>query len=615
MVRSDAGAAGVMFTVDTDTGFPGIVVIDGNWGLGETVVQGTADPDEYRVAKALLERGGCKPVIERRLGAKAQKLVYGRRGAGTRLVRTSKKERAAFVLDDAEILELARWAVRIEAHYGKAMDIEWAKDGITGELVVLQARPETVQARRTSADLKTYVLEQAGRRLLTGAAVGNAIASGPVSVLASAADIERFKPGCVLVTTVTDPDWVPIMKQAAAIVTDHGGRTSHAAIVSRELGLPAIVGTGNATQVLNDRQTVTVCCAEGDIGVVYDGAANYRVEDLDLRRVPATRTQVMLNMANPAAAFRWWQLPADGVGLARIEFVISHDIRIHPLALLEPERVASRRERALIDRLTRGWPSKEQYFVSKLAHGIARIAAAHYPKPVIVRTSDFKTNEYARLVGGRAFEPHEENPMLGWRGASRYYSEGYRRGFELECRALRHVRDHMGLGNVIVMIPFCRTPEEADRVLGVMAANGLERGRNGLEVYVMCEIPSNVILAEEFARRFDGFSIGSNDLTQLVLGVDRDSARLKELFDEQNEAVMRMIRTVIDVAHANGRKVGLCGQAPSDRPELVELLVRAGIDSMSVTPDSFLRVKRNVAAAEKSLARKRAARAPQAATA
>jgi pyruvate,water dikinase len=612
MIRADLGAAGVMFSVDTETGFPGVVVIDGNWGLGETVVQGTVDPDEFRVAKPLLDRPGCTPVIERRLGAKTQKLVYGRRGAGTRLVRTAKKDRGRFVLGNDEIHELARWAVQIEAHYGKPMDIEWAKDGATGELFVLQARPETVQARRTSAELKTYVLEDAGSRLLTGAAVGDAIASGLVSILGSAADIEHFKPGSVLVTTVTDPDWVPIMKQAAAIVTDHGGRTSHAAIVSRELGLPAIVGTGNATRILRDRQTVTVCCAEGDIGAVYDGAAKYRVEELDLRNVPPTHTEVMLNMANPGAAFRWWQLPADGVGLARMEFVISHDIRIHPLALLEPERVTSHRERALIDRLTRGWPSKEQYFVSKLAYGIAKSAAAHFPKPVIVRTSDFKTNEYARLVGGRAFEPHEENPMLGWRGASRYYSEGYRRGFELECRALRHVRDDMGLTNVVVMIPFCRTPAEADWVLGVMADNGLERGRNGLEVYVMCEIPSNVILAEEFARRFDGFSIGSNDLTQLVLGVDRDSARLSELFDEQNEAVVRMIRSVIGVAHASGRKVGLCGQAPSDRPEFVDLLVRAGIDSMSVTPDSFLRVKRNVAAAERA-AKEPAERAPQAA--
>jgi pyruvate,water dikinase len=420
-------------------------------------------------------------------------------------------------------------------------------------------------------------------------------------VIASAADIDRFVPGSVLVTSNTDPDWVPIMKTAAAIVTDHGGRTSHAAIVSRELGLPAVVGTHDATKVLKDRQEITVSCAEGDEGVVYDGIGVYAVEHVDLERVPPTRTQVMLNVANPAAAFRWWRLPADGVGLARMEFIIGHEIKVHPLALVNPGAVSARSERAAIARLLRGWPSGEEYFVSKLAGGIARLAAGHYPQPVIVRTSDFKTNEYAGLLGGRAFEPREENPMLGWRGASRYYSDS-RRGFELECRALRRVREEIGLDNVIVMIPFCRTPAEADAVLRVMADNGLARGKNGLQVYVMCEIPANVILAEQFAQRFDGFSIGSNDLTQLVLGVDRDSARLRDLFDEQNEAVTRMIRQVIEVAHANGRKVGLCGQAPSDQPEFAEFLVRAGIDSLSVTPDSFLGVKRTVAGAERALA-------------
>ena len=602
MVRSDLGSAGVMFTVDTETGFPGVVVIDAAFGLGETVVQGTVDPDEYRVAKALLGRDDRVPVIERRPGSKQQKLVYAKRGTATRLVRTSAAERARVVLDDREILELARWAVQIERHYGRPMDIEWAKDGRTGELFVLQARPETVQARRAAADIRTFRLGQVGRRLLTGAAVGDAVATGRVCVLESAADIDRFVPGSVLVTSNTDPDWVPIMKAATAIVTDHGGRTSHAAIVSRELGLPAVVGTRNATRVLREGQEITVSCAEGDEGIVYEGIGEFTVEQVDLERVPSTRTQVMLNVANPAAAFRWWRLPADGVGLARMEFIIGHEIRIHPLAVLHPEAVHSRAERATIARLIRGWPSGEEYFVGKLAAGIARLAAAHHPKPVIVRTSDFKTNEYARLIGGRGFEPHEENPMLGWRGASRYYSDDYREGFALECRALRRVRDEIGLDNVIVMIPFCRTPDEADAVLRVMAENGLERGRNGLQVYVMCEIPANVILAEQFAQRFDGFSIGSNDLTQLVLGVDRDSARLRGLFDEQNEAVTRMIRQVIEVAHANGRKVGLCGQAPSDRPEFAEFLVRAGIDSLSVTPDSFLAVKNSVAAAERPLA-------------
>ena len=600
MLRTDVGAAGVMFTVDTETGFPGVVVIDAAYGLGETIVQGSVDPDEYRVLKPLLARREHKPIIERRKGRKQQKLVYGPKGT-TALRKTPRDARERFALTDAEILELARWAVQIEAHYGRPMDIEWGRDGETGELAILQARPETVQARREPGELKTYRVERKGERLVTGVAVGDGVATGTVALLASAADIDRFRPGSVLVTGTTDPDWVPVMRQAAAIVTDHGGRTSHAAIVSRELGVPALVGTGNATAVLRDGQAVTVSCAEGDTGAVFDGIAEVRAESLDLSALPATRTAVMLNLANPAAAFRWWRLPADGVGLARIEFVISHDIRIHPLALLDPAAVASRRERARIDALTSGWADKQEYFVAKLAEGVAKIAASQYPKPVIVRTSDFKTNEYARLLGGARFEPREENPMLGWRGASRYYSEPYRDGFALECRALARVRDAIGLTNVIVMIPFCRTPEEADRVLEVMAANGLKRGANGLEVYVMCEIPSNVVLAEAFAARFDGFSIGSNDLTQLVLGVDRDSTRLKGLFDERNPAVTRMIRSVIESAHAAGRKVSLCGQAPSDRPDFVEFLVEAGIDSVSVTPDSFVRVKHNVAAAERAL--------------
>jgi pyruvate,water dikinase len=587
-----------MFSVDTETGFPGVVVIDANFGLGETVVQGSVDPDEYRVFKPLLDSPGCRPIIERKLGGKEQKLVYGQAGgAATRLQRTSARERRAFVLDDEEVLTLARWAAAIERHYGRPMDMEWAKDGRTGELYVLQARPETVQTRRAAGQLETYKLRKAGARLLTGAAVGEAIAAGPVCLLHSARDIGRFVPGSVLVTSITDPDWVPVMKLAAAVVTDHGGRTSHAAIVSRELGLPAIVGTGTATATLRDGDTVTVSCAEGDTGAVYEGRAEFEKQTLDTASIPATRTQVLLNVANPAAAFRWWRLPTDGVGLARIEFIIGHDIKVHPLALVRPEAVESRRDRSAIDKLTRGWPSPQEYFVAKLASGIARIAAAHHPRPVIVRTSDFKTNEYARLLGGAAFEPKEENPMLGWRGASRYYTD-YREGFALECRALKRVREEIGLRNVIVMIPFCRTPEEADAVLQVMAENGLTRGRDGLEVYVMCEIPSNVVLAEQFAARFDGFSIGSNDLTQLVLGVDRDSARLKGLFDESNEAVTRLIRSVIESAHRAGRKVSLCGQAPSDKPEFVKFLVSAGIDSVSVTADSFVRVKANVAAAE-----------------
>jgi pyruvate,water dikinase len=415
--------------------------------------------------------------------------------------------------------------------------------------------------------------------------------------------MRRFEDGGILVTAMTDPDWVPIMKRAAAIVTDHGGRTSHAAIVSRELGLPAIVGTGKATRLLAHGRAVTVSCAEGERGVVYDGIADVEAHEVGLEGIPKTRTGVMLNLANPGAAFRWWRLPSDGVGLARMEFIISNLVKIHPMALVRFGQLEDRKARRAIERLTRGYRDKAQYFVDRLAYGIARLAAAHYPNPVIVRTSDFKTNEYAQLIGGRPFEPHEENPMLGWRGASRYGSEGYREGFALECRALRKVRDELGLTNLVVMIPFCRTVAEADRTLQVLADNGLIRGQNGLEVYVMCEIPSNVILGEQFAERFDGFSIGSNDLTQLTLGVDRDSERLADLFDEDDEAVTTLIRRAIEAAHSRGRKVGLCGQAPSDRPEFARFLVEAGIDSMSVSPDTFLRVKRHVAAAEAAAGR------------
>jgi len=599
MVRADRGAAGVMFSIDTETGFPRVVLINAAWGLGETVVQGTVNPDEYMVFKPLLVDPARRPIVHRALGAKARKLVYARgRGRPTRLVPTTRRERAAWALDEAAILQLARWAVAIEAHYGRPMDMEWARDGATGEIFIVQARPETVEARRQAAAFQTYRLTRKGKRLLSGLAIGDAVAMGAACVLRDASEIDRFVDDAVLVTGMTDPDWVPIMKRAAAIVTDHGGRTSHAAIVSRELGLPAIVGTGRATRVLRDGQVVTVSCAEGSEGFVYEGRADVEVRALELRDIPTTRTRVMLNLANPAAALRWWRLPADGVGLARMEFIISAHVKVHPMALVRFARVRDRRARRRIEALTRGYRDKPRFFVDALADGIARIAAAHHPRPVIVRTSDFKTNEYAALIGGRPFEPEEENPMLGWRGASRYASEGYREGFALECQAIRRVREEMGLANVIVMIPFCRTLEEADRTLGAMAAQGLRRGEGGLEVYVMCEIPSNVILAEEFAERFDGFSIGSNDLTQLTLGVDRDSARLAGLFDEENPAVTRLIEQVIRTAHARGRKVGLCGQAPSDRPRFARFLVRAGIDSISVTPDSFIQVKQHVAAAE-----------------
>jgi pyruvate, water dikinase len=599
MVRSDIGAAGVMFSIDTETGFKNVAVIDAAWGLGENVVQGTIDPDEYQVFKPLLDDTSLVPIIEKKLGGKARKMIYASGGDGpTRNVPTSKAERARFVLDDDDIVALGRWAAIIEEHYGCPMDMEWAKDGETSDLYIVQARPETVQSRKEAGEYKTYRIKAKGRKLLSGLSIGDAVVTGPVCMIESARDIDRFTEGSILVTGTTDPDWVPIMKKAAAIVTDHGGRTSHAAIVSRELGLPAIVGTGNATELLHDEQQVTVSCAEGDEGFVYEGAAEFETEALDLANIPSTRTKVMLNLANPAAALRWWRLPADGVGLARMEFVVTNHIKVHPMALINYDRLKDADAKQAIAELTQGYAEKPEYFVDRLSRGLARIAASQFPKPVIVRMSDFKTNEYAGLIGGAEFEFEEENPMLGFRGASRYYSPRYREGFALECRAIQRLREHMGFSNVVVMIPFCRSPKEADLVLEVMAENGLKRGENGLEVYVMCEIPSNVVLAKAFADRFDGFSIGSNDLTQLTLGVDRDSEELADLFDEQDEAVKWMIRHVIEAAHAAGAKVGLCGEAPSNHPEFAEFLVACGIDSISVSPSSFIPVKARVAAAE-----------------
>lgn len=599
MVRSDLGGAGVMFSIDTETGFDRIVLINAAWGLGETVVQGAVDPDEYEVFKPLLTDPKLLPIVEKKRGGKAQKMIYGRGDDGpTRTVPTSEAERSAFVLDDREILHLARWACLIEAHYEIPMDMEWAKDGQTGELFIVQARPETVQTRTDAGSLKSYRIKRKGRALVSGSSVGEAVVGGLVCLIRDATEIDRFVEGSVLVTETTDPDWVPIMKRAAAIVTDHGGRTSHAAIVSRELGLPAVVGTGNATELLHDEQEVTVSCAEGDEGFVYEGTAEFEATELTLDGIDTTDTKVMLNVANPAAAFRWWRLPANGVGLARMEFVISNAIKVHPMALVGFDHLIDPVARKTIETLTRGYADKTEFFVDRLAEGLAKISASVFPEPVIVRMSDFKTNEYANLIGGSEFEPEEENPMLGFRGASRYYSPRYRDGFGLECRAIKRLRETMGFTNVIVMIPFCRSTIEADRVLEVMADYGLKRREDGLEVYVMCEIPSNVVRAEEFAERFDGFSIGSNDLTQLTLGVDRDSAELADLFDEQDAAVKWMIRTVIDAAHLAGAKVGLCGQAPSDHPEFAEFLVECGIDSISVSPDSFATVKRHVAAAE-----------------
>lgn len=600
MVHSDRGGSGVMFSIDTETGFDKVVVINAAWGLGENVVQGAVDPDEYVVFKPLLADSALSPIVEKKRGGKEVKMIYGAGDAPTRNVPTSKAERETDVLADEDILTLARWAMAIETHYGCPMDMEWAKDGDTGDLFIVQARPETVQSRRNMSSFRTYQIGSKGKVLVKGLSIGDAVVAGRVCLIETAADIDRFVEGSILVTQTTDPDWVPIMKKAAGIITDHGGRTSHAAIVSRELGLPAIVGTGSATRVLHSEQDVTLSCAEGDEGFVYEGLADFDVEDVSLSDIPRTRTKVMLNLANPSAAFRWWPIPSDGVGLARMEFVISNYIRVHPMALLHFDRLRDEDAKNTVAELTKGYADKAEYFVDRLARGLSRIAAASYPKPVIVRMSDFKTNEYAGLIGGTEFEPKEENPMIGFRGASRYYSEAYRDGFALECRAIKRLRDDLGFSNVVVMIPFCRSTKEADRVLEVMAANGLRRGENDLQVYVMCEIPSNVILAKSFADRFDGFSIGSNDLTQLTLGVDRDSERLSDLFDEQDEAVKWMISTVIREAHEAGAKVGLCGQAPSDHPEFARFLVECGIDTISVTPDSFIEVKKQVAAAETS---------------
>lgn len=605
MVRADLGGSGVMFSIDTETGFDRVVLINAAWGLGENVVQGTVDPDEYQVFKPLLANRALMPIVEKKLGKKAQKMIYADGDAPTRNVPTSKLERARFVLSDEEILALARWATVIEKHYGRPMDIEWGRDGDTGDIFILQARPETVQAQRQAGTFQSYRIGSKGRVAAKGLAIGDAVVTGQICLIESARDIGQFIDGSVLVTSTTDPDWVPVMKRAAAIVTDHGGRTSHAAIVSRELGVPAIVGTGNATEVLHTGQEVTISCAEGDEGFVYEGKSEFEVETLDVSDLPRTKTAVMLNLANPGAAFRWWRLPADGVGLARMEFVISNAIRVHPMALLRFDSLKDEAAKREIADLTAGYPDKAEYFVDKLSRGLARIAAAVHPKPVIVRMSDFKTNEYAGLVGGAEFEPAEENPMIGFRGASRYYSPQYREGFALECRAIGRLRREMGFRNVVVMIPFCRSVKEADRVLDAMAESGLRRGEDGLEVYVMCEIPSNVILASQFADRFDGFSIGSNDLTQLTLGVDRDAGDLAELFDEQDEAVKWMIAKAIEEAAKAGSKIGLCGQAPSDHPEFAEFLVACGIDSMSVSPDSFIAVKRQVAAAEAGVARLR----------
>lgn len=598
MVRSDKASAGVIFTIDTETGFPDVVVINGSWGLGETVVQGSVTPDEYRVFKPALTDAERSPIIHKSVGAKEHKVVYGEGEDATQRIETSQEERRLLVLDDDEVLRLARWACDIEEHYARPMDIEWAKDGESGELLIVQARPETVQSQKKAATLKSYSLQQEGEVLAEGLAIGVAIAAGRAFVLKDIDQADRFEKGGVLVTTMTDPDWVPLMEAASAIVTDHGGRTSHAAIVSRELGVPAVIGTEDASDAIADGTMVTVCCAEGETGYVYEGELEFEQTELDPDDLPETETAIMMNLASPEAAFRWWDLPVEGIGLARMEFIINNIIEIHPLALVHFDEIEEDEVRRQIEERTAGYEEKAEYFVEHLSRGIAKIAASQYPGPCIVRLSDFKSNEYADLIGGARFEPDEANPMLGFRGASRYYSESYRPGFELECRALHRARQHIGLDNIIPMVPFCRTLNEADRVLDVMRENGLARGEDGLKVYVMAEIPSNVVLAPEFAERFDGFSIGTNDLTQLVLGVDRDSEELAQLFDERDPAVRQMVRDLIERAHESGTHVGICGQAPSDHPDFAGFLVEAGIDSISVNPDSVIAVRQSVAERE-----------------
>ncbi len=625
MVRSDSASSGVMFTMDTESGFNDVVYITGAWGLGENVVQGAVNPDEFYVFKPTLKKG-FRPIVSKKLGLKQKKMIYSDNpNEPVKNIETTPAERSRYVCTDDELLTLAKWACIIEEHYGKGMDIEWAKDGDgekvgTGDLFIVQARPETVHSQKDVNFMETYVLKETGEVLVTGKAVGGKIGQGTVNVIKDATEITEFNKGEVLVTDMTDPDWEPIMKIASAIVTNRGGRTCHAAIVSRELGIPCIVGTEDGTERLASGMDVTVSCAEGEEGRVYKGLLEYEVERIDFSNVPKTKTKIMMNVGIPEQAFVQGQIPNEGVGLARLEFIINSYIGIHPLALLnyhELRKVADEMERygleagpgapdireilAAIDEKTAAYDDKAQFFVDQLAQGIATIAAGFYPKDVIVRMSDFKSNEYANLIGGQLYEPVEHNPMIGWRGASRYYAPVFEPAFELECRAMLKVRDEMGLSNVKAMIPFCRTVEEGKKVIGVMEKYGLKQGENDLEIYVMCEIPSNVILADQFAEVFDGFSIGSNDLTQLTLGLDRDSELVSHIYDERNEAVKRLIRQVINTAKEKKRKIGICGQAPSDFPDFAAFLVECGIDSMSLTPDTAVKTRLLVADKEKEL--------------
>ena len=601
MVRSDLACSGVNFTLDPDTGFDKVVLVSSIWGLGENIVQGSINPDEYFVFKPSLKKGKQQPIISRKLGSKEKTMIYDASGSGTVNLDTKIEKQEQFVLTDAEVIKLAQWSVIIEEHYGRPMDIEWAKDGKSNELFIVQARPETVQsAIRNRLKIKTYALLEKSKEITRGMGLGNKIAAGKARILLSPKESDKLQPGEILITEKTDPDWDPILKKAAGIITNQGGRTSHAAIVAREVGVAAIVGSINATQVIKDGQEITISCAEGNTGVVYDGILKWKESEVNIKTLKTPKTQAMLILADPEQAFKLSFYPSSGVGLMRLEFVINNSIQIHPMALKHFELIKDEKVRAKIEKLTHHYPNKEDYFVNKLAEGVATIAAAFYPKDVIVRTSDFKSNEYANLIGGHQFEPIESNPMIGFRGASRYYHPKYQDAFELECKALKIVREVMGLDNIKIMIPFCRTLKEADKVVRLLEKNGLKRGENGLQLYMMTEIPNNVILAEEFAQFFDGFSIGSNDLTQLTLGVDRDSQLLSAIFDINDPGVKKMIAMVIASAHKTHTKIGLCGQAPSDYPEFAQFLVENGINSISFNLDALISGIKNINKAEAS---------------
>ncbi len=597
MVAVRSECAGVMFTIDTESGFKNAVVVSSIYGLGENIVQGHVSPDEFIVFKPTMA------ILKRKLGSKKMKMIPTA-GNRTKNVPMPVRDQDRFSITDDQVKTLAHWGMLIEQHYGHPMDIEWALDEDDGQLYIVQARAETVQSRRDTNYVEEYRLKEQGRPIVTGTSVGNKIGTGKANKIMSVADIDDFKAGDVLVTEMTDPDWVPIMKIASAIVTDKGGRTCHAAIVSRELGIPCVVGTGNASDLIKDGEKVTVSCGGGgDEGTVYEGILDFEVDRTDVQNLPRTKTKMMMNIGSPDQAFAYSLIPNDGVGLAREEFIIDSHIKIHPLALLHFDQVKDKAVRAQIKELTKGYDDKAQYFIDKLAEGVSIIGAAFYPNDVIIRFSDFKSNEYANLIGGRQFEPEEHNPMIGWRGASRYYSPAYKEAFELECKAIKKVRDDMGITNIKAMVPFCRNLDEAHKVLGIMADNGLKRGHNGFQAYMMVEIPSNVILAEKFAELFDGFSIGSNDLTQLTLGVDRDNHTVAHVYDENDEAVKTLIREVVYIAKKKGVKVGLCGQAPSDYPQFARFLVETGIDSMSLAPDTLVKTTIDIKKTEEKLGR------------